>query len=217
MFDRTTKDDYVVIFRATVAGEEVVHVRADAVRNRESLVRAAGSVLAESGLDVPVAAIADRAGVAKGTVFRHFASKDELVVTVVASLIDDLAVRAEALLAEPDALSALRAFVAAGVELQARDLAFCQMAATAEQQVPGLTDRRRRLEQIADLLVRRAQDAGVVRADLTGRDVVGLMTAAYQGACATGDPSRWPYFLSLLVDGLRPTDPQEARRTADVV
>ncbi|QJW35235.1 TetR/AcrR family transcriptional regulator [Cellulosimicrobium protaetiae] len=203
------------MLRGTVVGEEVVHVRADAVRNRESLVRAAGSVLAESGLDVPVAAIADRAGVAKGTVFRHFASKDELVVTVVAGLIDDLAARAETLLAEPDPLTALREFVAAGVELQARDLAFCQVAAAAEQQVPGLTDRRLRLEQIADLLVRRAQDAGAVRADLTGRDVVGLMTAAYQGACATGDPLRWPYFLSVLVDGLHPTGQDGAGRTSD--
>jgi AcrR family transcriptional regulator len=217
MFERTTQDDWLVILRGTVTVEEVVDVRADAVRNRESLVRAAGRVLAESGLDVPVAAIADRAGVAKGTVFRHFASKDELVVTVVAGLIDDLAARAEALLAEPDPLSALRAFVAAGVELQARDLAFCQMAATAEQQVPGLAVRRRRLEQIADLLVHRAQDARVVRADLTGRDVVGLMTAAYQGACATGDPARWPYFLTLLVDGLRPGAPPDVHLAADAV
>jgi AcrR family transcriptional regulator len=187
-----------------VRPEEVVGVRSDAARNRESLVRAAGSVLAESGLDVPVAAIADRAGVAKGTVFRHFASKDDLVLTVVAGLIDDLALQAEALLAEPDPLVALHGFVAAGVELQARDLAFCQVAANAEQQVPGLGDRRGRLEQIADQLAARARDAGAVRDDVTGRDVVGLMTAAYQGASATGDPARWPWFLSVLVDGLRP-------------
>jgi AcrR family transcriptional regulator len=187
-----------------VRPKEVVDVRSDAVRNREALVEAAGRVLAESGLDVPVSEIAERAGVAKGTVFRHFASKEELVATVVAGLVDGLAERAEALLTSPDPLAAIHDFVAAGIELQARDRAFCQMATAAELQVPQLGDRRARLEEIADLLTRRAQDAGAVRTDVTGRDVVGLMTAAYQGASATGDPTRWPLFLSVMVEGLRP-------------
>jgi AcrR family transcriptional regulator len=179
-------------------------MRADATRNREALVAAAARVLAESGLDAPVAAIAEEAGVAKGTVFRHFASKEELVATVVAGLIDGLAERAEHLLEHPEPLAALREFVAAGIELQASDRAFCEVAATAELHVPELGARRERLDEIAELLARRAREAGVARADLTGRDVVGLMTAAYQGAAATGDPDRWPLFLSLLTDGLRP-------------
>lgn len=179
-------------------------MRSDAARNREALVEAAGRVLAESGLDVPVAEIAERAGVAKGTVFRHFASKDELVATVVAGLVDGLAERAETLLTSSDPLAALHEFVAAGIELQAQDRAFCQMATAAELVVPGLGDRRGRLEEVADLLTRRAQDAGAVRDGVTGRDVIGLMTAAFQGASATGDPTRWPLFLALMIDGLRP-------------
>ncbi|WP_425953369.1 TetR/AcrR family transcriptional regulator [Xylanimonas sp. McL0601] len=167
-------------------------------------MEAAGRVLAESGLDVTVSAIAEEAGVAKGTVFRHFASKEELVATVVAGRVDGLAREAEDLLDTPDPLDALRRFVAAGIELQASDRAFCQVAAAAELRMPELGERRERLEEIAGLLARRARDAGVARADLTGRDVVGLMTAAYQGAASTGDPGRWPFFLAVLVDGLRP-------------
>lgn len=191
-------------------------MRSDAVRNRHALVAAAGRVLAESGLEVPVAAIAQEAGVAKGTVFRHFASKEELVSTVVAGLVDDLARRAEGLLDAPDPLDALRQFVAAGIELQASDRAFCQVAASAEITMPELSERRERLEEISELLARRAREAGVARADLTGRDVVGLMTAAFQGATATGDPARWPFFLSLLTEGLRPDGrgPGESGRLA---
>jgi AcrR family transcriptional regulator len=189
-----------------VHGEEVVVVRADAVRNREAVVVAAASVLADAGLNASVAEIADRAGVAKGTVFRHFASKDDLVAAVVAGLIDDLAAQAEGMLAGPDPLQALHDFLAAGTELQARDQAFCELASTAELVVPGLAERRERLEEVADLLARRARESGAVRAQISGRDVIGLMTAAYQGACATGDPQRWPYFLSLLVSGLRHAD-----------
>ncbi|MFI2102666.1 TetR/AcrR family transcriptional regulator [Isoptericola sp. NPDC019693] len=181
-------------------------MRADAMRNREALVSAAAAVLADSGLDASVAEIAASAGVAKGTVFRHFASKEELVTTVVARLVEGLAERAEELLAMSDPMAALSEFVAAGTELQASDRAFCQMAASAELTAPGLAERRERLEEIADLLARRAQDAGLVRPGLTGRDVVGLMTAAYQGACATGDPGRWPWFHAVMVEGLRTTD-----------
>ncbi|MFE6970040.1 TetR/AcrR family transcriptional regulator [Isoptericola sp. NPDC057653] len=181
-------------------------MRADAIRNRESLVSAAAAVLADSGLDASVAEIAARAGVAKGTVFRHFASKEELVATVVARLVEALAERAEELLVAPDPMAALSEFVAAGTDLQARDRAFCEMAASAELATPGLAERRERLEEIADLLARRAQESGQVRAGLTGRDVIGLMTAAYQGACAAGDPGRWPYFHSLLLDGLSTVD-----------
>ncbi|MFE5340699.1 TetR/AcrR family transcriptional regulator [Isoptericola sp. NPDC056578] len=181
-------------------------MRADAMRNREALVTAAATVLADAGLDASVAEIAASAGVAKGTVFRHFATKEDLVAVVVARHVEGLAERAEELLSEQDPMEALSAFVAAGTELQARDRAFCQVAATAELTVPGLVERRERLEEIADLLARRARDAGQARSGLTGRDVIGLMTAAYQGACAAGDPERWPYFQKILLAGLRTID-----------
>lgn len=195
-------------------------MRADAARNREAVISAAASVLASSGLSASVSDIADRAGVAKGTVFRHFASKEDLVSAVVAGLVNELVDQAEGLLDATDPLQALREFVAAGIRLQARDQAFCQLASTAELAIPGLTERRTRLENVADLLARRAVEAGTVRADVTGREVVGMMTAAYQGACATGDPGRWPYFLSLLITGLRhaedssPSPPRQAVVTA---
>ena len=57
-------------------------VRADAARNRESLLAAAEQEFAERGLSASVADIARRAGVAKGTVFRHFATKEDLLEAV---------------------------------------------------------------------------------------------------------------------------------------
>jgi len=58
-------------------------VRADAARNRESLLAAAEQEFAERGLSASVADIARRAGVAKGTVFRHFATKEDLIASIV--------------------------------------------------------------------------------------------------------------------------------------
>lgn len=50
--------------------------RADAVRNREHLLRAAREMLAEQGVDkVTMDGLAERAGLGKGTVFRRFGTR----------------------------------------------------------------------------------------------------------------------------------------------
>ncbi|MEU7766089.1 TetR family transcriptional regulator [Nocardia sp. NPDC049190] len=180
-------------------------MRADAIRTRETLVRAAAQALAESGVDVTIAEIADRAGVAKGTVFRHFASKDELVSAIVADVIDDLAVFAEGLLDSGSPRQALLDFLAAGIELQARDRAFCQLAASTAGKDPTLRHKTVRLREIADMLAQRARASGDVRSDITGLDVVSLMTGIYQAALAAGDPDGWRRYLVMVFEGLSPS------------
>ena len=44
-----------------------------------ALLEAATNVVAEQGLGAPTSLIAKRAGVAEGTLFRYFATKDELL------------------------------------------------------------------------------------------------------------------------------------------
>jgi len=56
--------------------------RADAVRNREKVIAAAEQVFAEHGVDAGIPEIAERAGVGKGTVYRNFESKDDLVAAI---------------------------------------------------------------------------------------------------------------------------------------
>ncbi|MEU7629292.1 TetR family transcriptional regulator [Nocardia sp. NPDC049220] len=190
-------------------------MRADAIRTRETLVRAAAQALAESGVDVTIAEIADRAGVAKGTVFRHFASKDELVSAIVADVIDDLAVFAEGLLGSGSPRQALLDFIAAGIALQARDRAFCQVAASAAGKDPTLRGKTVRLREIAELLAQRARASRDVRSDITGLDVVSLMTGIYQAALAAGDPDGWRRYLVLVFEGLSPSASTLARSPGD--
>ncbi|MBT2228496.1 helix-turn-helix domain-containing protein [Nonomuraea sp. NEAU-A123] len=73
-------------------------MRADAMRNRRLLLDAAAAEFAEHGMDVSVAQIAVRAGIGKGTVFRHFATKEQLITAIFADQLDDLAAIGEALL-----------------------------------------------------------------------------------------------------------------------
>jgi AcrR family transcriptional regulator len=57
-------------------------LRADARQNVDALVGAAKDVFAESGVDAPVRAIADRAGVGVGTLYRHFPQRSDLISAV---------------------------------------------------------------------------------------------------------------------------------------
>ena len=81
--------------------------RVDAQRNLRSLLQAALDVFAESGVDAPVRAIAERAGVGVGTMYRHFPQRADLIVAVMKSQIDDCADAAASLAAEHEPGEAL--------------------------------------------------------------------------------------------------------------
>ncbi|MCQ4213239.1 TetR/AcrR family transcriptional regulator [Streptomyces longispororuber] len=53
-----------------------------AARNRAALIAAAREVFAEQGLTAPLSAVARRAGVGQGSLYRHFADRDALASAV---------------------------------------------------------------------------------------------------------------------------------------
>ncbi|WP_103062337.1 TetR/AcrR family transcriptional regulator [Actinomyces qiguomingii] len=65
-------------------------VRADARRNRDKIVEMAAQIFAREGLEVPMDAIARRAGVGAGTLYRHFPTKQDLLGQVLAQRTTDL-------------------------------------------------------------------------------------------------------------------------------
>lgn len=71
-------------------------VRADAVRNRARIVGAARAQIAAHGVDVGMDEIASAAGVAVGTLYRHFPTKRHLVSAVVATYVEGATHDAEA-------------------------------------------------------------------------------------------------------------------------
>ncbi|WP_433234980.1 TetR/AcrR family transcriptional regulator [Streptosporangium sp. CA-135522] len=180
--------------------------RADAARNRELLIDAASAELSEHGLDVSVARIAARAGVAKGTVFNHFSSKEELVSAIFCEQLGALAATGEALLEHPDPRDALLRFVTAGAELQADDRSFCEAAIATSRDHPAIRAASDRLAQVAEKLTSRARQAGAIRADVTGHDIVLLLGAPTRIAAplAAARPDLWRRYLHLIFDGLRP-------------
>ncbi|HEX5117390.1 MAG TPA: helix-turn-helix domain-containing protein [Pseudonocardiaceae bacterium] len=179
-------------------------LRADAARNRESLLVAAADEFAERGPDASVADIARRAGVGKGTVFRHFATKDDLIAAILLDRMNALNAFGERLVDAPDPAAGLWEFlVAAGEQRQQRDLSFLQDAGEPNAEV---TAARTRMFRTIDTLVDRARQHGVVRADITGTDIVLLMCAPnYVTSYLPGaSPDLWRRYLGIIFDGLRP-------------
>jgi AcrR family transcriptional regulator len=74
--------------------------RADALRNGETLLEAAGAAFVASGVQVPVREIAARAGVGIATIYRHFPTRADLIVAVYRHQVEACAAAGPRLLAE---------------------------------------------------------------------------------------------------------------------
>ncbi|GAA1953037.1 TetR/AcrR family transcriptional regulator [Kitasatospora viridis] len=85
-----------------VGGTPARSKRADAVRNRETLVAVAAEAFVASGVDVPIREIAARAGVGVATIYRHFPTRADLVVAVYRHQVESCAQAGPALLAEAE-------------------------------------------------------------------------------------------------------------------
>lgn len=178
-------------------------VRADAARNRTLLLAAAKLEFADKGLDASVSDIAARAGVGKGTLFRHFPSKDDLVAAIVCEHVGHVNAVGQRLLRASDPAAALFEFLCAVADDQKqRDLLFLMRAADSHEAVADL---RRQLFVTVDALVRRAQQDGSLRPDITGADVILLSCAPNHVVEYFRDPppGLWKRYLELIFDGLR--------------
>jgi AcrR family transcriptional regulator len=175
-------------------------LRADARRNREKVLRAAREAFAVSGYGVPMDEIAGLAGVGPGTVYRHFPTKEALFEAVVTARVEDLVSDARARAEAGDPGDAFFGFLAriAGEAAVKRDL-------PDAISVPGALQDA--LHAALDVLLRRAQQAGVVRADIRTWDLVVLLKAILTGLketpAGTADPALRDRVFAVLTDGLR--------------
>ena len=169
-------------------------LRADAQRNRVRILDAAESVFAERGASASTEEVASRAGVAIGTVFRHFPTKRDLLAAIMTDLRRRLTAQARSLALESDPATALFEFATSLVE----------QATTKRTVVEVLTGEVGSLQQAVEVLLLRAQRAGAVRPDARIMDVMTLLAAASQGALRGGcDRQSTDRMLGIIFDGLR--------------
>ena len=181
-------------------------LRADARRNREKVLAAAGAAFGEAGFDAQVEDIARRAGVGVGTVYRHFPTKDALVDALAEAHFGRLADLLEAAVArhgDPWEIFVDTIWTAAAPAIA--DLASCEIIAGHPRVVDVAALSRQRLDDAAQTLITRAKAAGGMRSDATVADVRTIMCGFGHIAAAqrAGAALSWERYLTIALDGLR--------------
>ena len=176
--------------------------RADAVRNRTSILEAARQLVTEQGTEVAMGEIARAAGVAVGTLYRHFPNKADLLAAVVNEYVEALAddaqgawERVEA--GRADAAQELLGFLERALEMIARSHAAKTVAQALGAEVEYAEPETRATEALGRL-IEAGRASGRLRRDLTVSDLYVLMVF-YPGDGSVEVRRRW---LELIRPGL---------------
>src|SRR3984957_10671151 len=178
--------------------------RADAVRNRERVLEAAKLVFSAGGPDASLEAVARRAGVGIGTLYRHFPTRQSLFEAVYRREVQQLGELAEQLKAEMSPVDALRHWLRSNVEFVATKKGMSAALALTVSNSSDLTAYSfERLTKAVGRLLDRAVAAGEIRADISPEDLL----RALVGMCYLHDQPGWQAsvlrLLDVFVDGLR--------------
>jgi AcrR family transcriptional regulator len=174
-------------------------LRADAERNRRRLLDAAQELFRERGLEVGVAEIAQRAGVGRGTLFRNFPTKQDLIAAIVIERMHEATEYSRRMLDAPDAGEALFGFLEEMVGRQQLDR--CLFDAVADTFLANQEIRAAHAEIVGGMedLLTRAKEAGAVRSDVGAMDVLMLLKGVFEAATAfSGSDSMVPRQLDLV-------------------
>jgi AcrR family transcriptional regulator len=182
--------------------------RSDSVRNRTKILEAADEVFGSEGLSCPVDAIAARAGLGVGTIYRHFPTKEALFEAIVLRHFQRLVDTAHAAADSDDACAALFSFLTELVKEAAdkRDLSDALADAGIEVWATA-GELKQELKEAIELLLVRAQQDRSIRPDISITDLMGLVA----GTCMTadrfgGDAGAPVRMLAVVCDGLRRSD-----------
>ncbi|AMM20761.1 TetR family transcriptional regulator [Frondihabitans sp. PAMC 28766] len=179
--------------------------RRDAREHHDKLLAAAQEEFAVRGVDASLEKIARDAGVAIGTLYRHFPTRLDLLVAAfeprLQAFLDDAARALEI----GDPWEGFVSYLENLFRVQAGDRGFNDFLS---RRFPGSAETERihdrMCQQIGDVLV-RAQDAGVVRTDITLADIVNLIWSNGRMIDATSvtAPGAWRRHLYLMLDAYR--------------
>jgi AcrR family transcriptional regulator len=177
-------------------------LRRDAEVNLGRILSAARDVFAEQGYDASMEAIATRADVGIGTLYRRFPTKADLFGAVALAARQRVRQIVEDVLANVAAEEAVFEFVRRCIAVPSVWRATISPPPWGSTHGTWLADLAPSLADIVD----RSKDAGSLRADVEITDIVLLLKAVRVIADLYDTPGSKPSrrFLELTLDGLRP-------------
>jgi len=188
--------------------------QAEAARNDQLLLTAAREVFGAQGFDAPVAAVAERAGLGIGSLYRRYGTKEELLQRLCVLAMEQVCEAAATALRHDDPWAGLVCYVAECVNFGSGGLApIAGRIATT----PEMWETHQRAHRLTGRVITRAHTDGVLRRDVTALDVSLLIEQFSRRPCGPRNPAEdnnRRRLLAIAVDGLhaRNTDPLPGRR-----
>jgi len=179
--------------------------RTDAQRNRERILDSAKDAFTRDGADASLDEIARQAEVGAGTLYRHFPTRDALIEAVYRSEVEKIAAAGRRLAEEKAPIEALRSWMLLFVDHIAAKL----IIAPALNTIVGGPSRlyegsRSQIQQVVELLVKRAIKSGEMRKDIDAFDLLrALIGTAYVPAGPDWKQSA-RRLVDILIAGSRP-------------
>ena len=175
--------------------------RADARRNYEKVLTAAREAFAEGGESTALEEIARRAGVGIGTLYRHFPNRQALLEALYVGEVEEMC-RSAAELDGNDPWEALEAWFERFISyIGTKKALAAELQNYLDPDAPLFQSCRTSLWAAGEPLLTRAQEAGVVRSDVSIGDVIQLVVGVAKMPSA--DPKQNEHILRIALDGLR--------------
>jgi AcrR family transcriptional regulator len=185
--------------------------RADAERNRQTILDVARASFADTDAEISMAEVARRAGVGMATLYRNFPGRRELLEALYTDEVDAICAAAQQVDDGPPGVRLttwLRRFVT--FSSSKRHIA-AELLTHVDSSSPVFNESRSRVIAAGRPLLVAAQRAGDVRRDLTLEQILDMIIAV---AAIHGEPSYREPILQATLDGLCPPTAPDARRRA---
>ena len=178
--------------------------QAEARRNDLAVLDAARDVFTAHGADAPISAVAERAGVGMGTLYRRYGSKTELMQRLCVLAMEQALDAADEALSADDPWAGLTGYIRSCIE--ARSGALASLAGQIEVTPEMRSTASRGMTRMAEIVARAHRD-GSLRPDVTALDVTWLIEQFSRRPPDPVDPEEErnvrARLLAIAVDGLR--------------
>ncbi|WBB69348.1 TetR/AcrR family transcriptional regulator [Micromonospora sp. WMMD812] len=180
--------------------------RRDSIRNRERIIDTARALFTSEGLDAPMDKIATTAGVAPGTLYRHFPSRLQLWEAVLEPPLRAQLELVDRAVANPDRWAGVTEFIMETCALEAERGGYLNLMTTRFDGAPRLVTLRGQIQRRIEELFDRAREEGAVRPDFTVEDLIfiTLSNSRVAEVTRTVAPGAWRRNAELFLDSIRP-------------
>ena len=180
-------------------------MRADAQRNYASLLNAARVAVSERGADIVLEDIARSAGVAIGTLYRHFPTRDALLEAVYRTEVEKLAAAERRFTETMPPVDALRAWMLLFVDyIEAKHIIAPALNTLVGGPAMVFEATGTRIKGAINALVKRAIESGDIRSDLDPLDLLRALVGVSNVASGPDWPQSARRLVHILIAGSRP-------------